>query len=121
MESVPVPDAATGFFLGKAGARIKEVEEESEATLSLKREEKVMQIVGSKEAVAEGKVQMEKALKEFDKVQANTKREEVAITKEQVRVVIGVGVLSVEEEGSPKVVLKGSAAQVNAAVKLIKK
>merc|ERR1719247_2388407 len=92
-------------------------------------------IVGSKEAVAEGKIQMEKALAEFTKVQANTKREDVPITKEQVRVVIGVGgktskdlkaksgveVLSVEEDGAvPKVVLKGTDVQVKSAVKLIK-
>merc|ERR1719171_2294081 len=136
METVPVPEAAIGFFITRQGARIKEVEEESQATLSLKREEKVMMIVGSKEAVAEGKVQMEKALQEFAKVQANTKKEEVTITKEQVRVIIGVGgktskdlkaksgveVLSVEEDGpAPKVVLKGTDAQVKSAVKLIKK
>merc|ERR1711937_472779 len=136
METVPVPEAAFGFFIGRQAARIKEVEEESQATLSLKKEEKVMMIVGSKEAVAEGKVQTEKALAEFAKVQANTKREEVSITKEQVRVVIGVGgktskdlkaksgveVLSVEEDGATsKVVLKGTDVQVKSAVKLIKK
>merc|ERR1719506_2127881 len=136
METVPVPDAAIGFFITRQGARIKEVEEDSGATLSLKREEKVMQIVGSKEAVEEGKKAMEKALQEFTKVQANTKREEVSITKDQVRVVIGVGgktskdlkaksgveVLSVEEDGATsKVVLKGTDVQVKSAVKLIKK